>query len=552
MIPHRHMNVRSSEAMASRRFWKGAGALALAAVLAACTGDGGEAGDVGDPVPGGTAIVSVTSDFQAFNPITNSALVTLEVINFALFTPLVQYDANFEPQPYLAEGWELDERGVTMRLRQDMFWHDGEPVTAEDVVFTFDLAKNPETASLLESAYLTMVRSAAVVDAHTVRFEWVAPHSQPMEAFWWAPVPRHLLQDVAPGQLAQAGFNRQPVGSGPFRFVSWDAGQQVILEANPQFPQALGGRPMLDRIVFRVVPESTTRLTELLTGAIDVNYTVLPDEARQVEQQRNVTLHHYPGREFLYVGWNNEREPFRDPRVRRALTHAIDREALREALMFGYAELMSGPVLPFSPLNPGTDPLPYDPEAARRLLAEAGFTPGAGGTMQGPQGPLRFTMMASENRLRQDLATVIQSQLAQVGVQVEVRVMEFQTLLAQHRSRDYESVVSGWSMDNFRVDPTPLFSCEEARRPQSPNRAGYCNPAADELMFAGLRETDTGRSRDIWGNFARILQQDQPITFLFWTEDMAGVAPRLQGVEMDARGKLVNVQQWWIPEGRRR
>jgi peptide/nickel transport system substrate-binding protein len=535
------------------QLWKGMGALVLAAVLAACPGDGGDIGaDVGDPTPGGTGIISVTSDFQAFNPVTNSALVTMEVINFALFTPLVRYNASFEPEPYLAESWDLDERGVTMRLRQDVFWHDGQPITAEDVVFTFDLAKNPETASLLESAYLTMIRSAAVVDPHTVRFEFVAPHSQPMDAFWWAPVPRHVLQGVAPGQLAQAGFNREPVGSGPFRFASWTAGQQVVLEANDQFPQALGGRPLLDRLVFRIVPESTTRLTELLTGAIDVNYTVLPDEARQVEQQRGVTLHHYPSREFLYIGWNNEREPFRDPRVRRGLTHAINRDALIEALMFGYAEPATGPVLPFSPLNPEMQPLAYDPEAARRLFAEAGYTPGPDGTLQGPQGPLRFSIMVSENRLRQDLATVIQNQLADVGVRMELRVMEFQTLLAQHRARDYQAVLSGWSMDNFRVDPTPLFSCEEARREQSPNRAGYCNPEADRLMLAGLQETDAGRGRQIWSDFAQILQQDQPITFLFWTEDMAGVAPRLQGVEMDARGKLVSVQQWWIPANRQR
>jgi len=522
-------------------------------LFAACGTDAGDPGvDAGPASPGGTAVVAVTSDFQAFNPVTNTALVTLELINFALFTPLVQYDSDFQPSPWLAASWDLADDHVVMRLRDDVFWHDGEPVTAEDVVFTFEIAKNPESASLLESAYLTMISGASVIDTHTVRFDFVAPHSQPMDAFWWAPVPRHLLDGVAPAGLAQHGFNRNPVGSGPFRFVSWDAGQQVTLEANDRFPEALGGRPLLDRIVFRIVPESTTRLTELLTGAVDMNYTVLPDEAQQVDQQRNVRLNHYPSREFLYVGWNNEREPFQDPRVRRALAHAIDRDALIEALMFGYAEPASAPILPYSPLDPGIDGVAFDREAARRLLAEAGFTPGADGILRGPGGPLRFTMMVSENRLRQDLATVIQNQLRQVGVDMQLRVMEFQTLLAQHRARDYQSVLSGWSMDNFRVDPMVLFSCEEARREQSPNRAGYCNPEADRLMQAGLRETDGGAARGIWRDFGEILQQDQPITFLFWVEDMAGVSPRLQGADMDARGKMVNVQRWWIPEGQRR
>jgi peptide/nickel transport system substrate-binding protein len=533
---------------------KGLGVGVIALVLAGCPGARDDLGiDAGDPVPGGTGVAAVTSDFQAFNPVTNTALVTMEVNNFALFTPLVQYDENLEVAPYLAESWELDEQGVTMRLRNDVFWHDGQPVTAEDVVFTFDLAKDPASASLLESAYLTMVRSAQVVDPQTVRFEFVAPHAQPMDAFWWAPLPRHLLEGVAPAQLAQHPFNREPVGSGPFRFISWEPGQQLVVEANPQFPQALGGPPMLERIVFRVVPESTTRLTELLTGAIDLNYTVLPDEAEQIRRQRGADLRNYPGREFLYIGWNNEREPFRDPRVRRALGHAIHRDQLIEALMFGFAEPAAGPVPPWSPVQPGIEPLPYDLDTSRRLLAEAGYTAGPDGILRNPQGqPLRFTMMVSENRLRQDLATVIQQQLRQVGADMQIRVMEFQTLLAQHRARDYDSVLSGWVLDNFKVDPTPLFSCEEARREQSPNRAGYCNPQADQLMMAGLQETDAGRAREIWGDFVRLLQQDQPISFLFWTEDMAGVAPRLQGADMDARGKLVNVQRWWIPEGQRR
>jgi peptide/nickel transport system substrate-binding protein len=509
--------------------------------------------DLGDPEPGGLAVASVTSDFQAFNPVINSALVTMEVINFALFTPLIQYDDNLDVAPYLAESWELDDRGVTMRLRSDVLWHDGQPVTAEDVVFTFDLAKNRETASLLESAYLTMVESATVVDAHTVRFEFAAPHSQPMEAFWWAPVPRHLLEGVPPAQLGQAAFNRQPVGSGPFRFVSWEAGQSVTLEANQQFPAGLGGRPLLDRIVFRIVPESTTRLTELLTGAIDVNYTILPDEAQQVEQARGVEIRSYPSREFVYVGWNNQREPFRDPLVRQALAHAINQQEIIDALMFGFADPAAGPIMPQSPLNPDVDPIPHDLERARALFAQAGFTPGADGILRGPQGqPLRFTLMTSENRLRQDISTVLQQQLRRAGVDLQVRVMEFQTLLQQHRARDYEAVLASWTLDNFRVDPTPLFSCEEAQREGSPNRAGYCNPEADRLMLSGMRETDQGRSREIWRDFNLLLQRDQPITFLYWSEEIAGTAPRLQDAEMDARGKLVNLQRWWIPENRRR
>src|SRR5690606_32636288 len=134
-----------------------------------------------------------------------------------------------------------------------------------------------------------------------------------------------------------------------------------------------------------------------------------------------------------------------------------------------------------------------------QLLAEAGFTPGPNGILQRQGQPLRFSLLSSEDRLRQDIGVVLQQQFARIGAQVDVRAVEFQTLLQQHRNRDYQAVISGWSLDTFRVDPSPLFSCEQARIPASANRAGYCNPAADQLIAAGTRETDDAEARRIWG-----------------------------------------------------
>lgn len=523
------------------------GASLLTLTTACGGGDAGGPIEVGEPVQGGTAIVAVTSDFQAFNPVTNTALVTNEVINFMLFTPLIQFDEDLEPVPALAESWELTDEGVTFTLRTDLTWHDGQPVTADDVLFTYEMAKNPESASLLGSAYLTMVTGATVVDPRTIRFDFDGPHSQPLQAFWWPPLPKHLLGSVAASSLAQQPYNRQPVGNGPFRFVSWDAGQQLVLEANQDYPEGLGGRPMVDRIVFRVIPEATTRQTEVLTGGVDINHTVQPEEAEQMEGRSGVRLISFPGREFLYVGWNNEVEPLRDARVRRALGMAIDRQGLIDALMFGHADAAAGMIPPWSPVNPGVEPMAYDTAGARRLLAEAGFTPGPDGILQRQGQPLRFSLLSSEDRLRQDIGVVLQQQFARIGAHADVRAVEFQTLLQQHRNRDYQAVISGWSLDTFRVDPSPLFSCEQARIRGSANRAGYCNPAADQLIAAGTRATDDAEATRIWADFSRILQEDQPITFLVWQQQMAAVGQRLQGVEMDVRGKFRTARDWWIP-----
>lgn len=531
---------------------RGGALLALAAAVAACGGgDGGggnAGGDAGPPVEGGAAVVAVKSDFDSFNPVTNSALATDDVLKYMLFTPLIQFDEKLNPVPHLAERWELSDSSVTFHLREGVTWHDGRPVTAEDVKFTFDLAKNPETASSLGEVYLGLVKSATVVDPKTIRFDFEAPHAQPLDDFWWAPVPKHLLENVPPGELTQAEFNRKPVGSGPFKLAEWQPGQQVVLEKNPQFSAAMGGPPRLDRVVFRIIPESTTRLQELLSGQMDVNYTVLPDEAQQVRNQRGVELFHYPSREFTYIGWNNERELFKDARVRRALTMALNREQMIEALMFGFAKPGGSVLPPISPLAPDQAPLPFDPAQAKQLLAQAGWTDSNGDGILDKNGqPFRFTLITnSSNKLFTDLAQVVQNQLKQVGVAVEIQPVEFQSMLRQHKAREYDAIITNWTWDYFKLDPTPLFSCASAQREQSPNRAGYCNPQLDQLMDRALRTMDPAQARPLWAQFAQQLQQDQPVTVLFWAEEIAGVGPRLQGVEMDARSKLVNVQEWWL------
>ncbi|HEX5871537.1 MAG TPA: ABC transporter substrate-binding protein, partial [Longimicrobium sp.] len=312
--------------------------------FAAC-GGGGDARGGGDakgekggtPVEGGTVAIDMLADFQAFNPVTNTHLTTDDVVKHMLFTPLIQYDAKLQPVPWLAERWELTDSAVTFFLRRDVTWHDGKPVTAEDVKFTFDLAKDPATASLLGSAYMNMVQSATVVDPHTVRFSFVAPHAQALDGFWWPPLPKHLLGNVAAAELGRHPFNRQPVGSGPFKFVEWRPSQSATFEANPQFPAALGGRPNLDRVVFRVTPEATTMVTELINGTADmIGYTLLPDQAAQIRNQSGVELRHYPSREFTFFAWNNTRPLFADARVRRAMTMGINRQQIIDGLLQGF------------------------------------------------------------------------------------------------------------------------------------------------------------------------------------------------------------------------
>jgi peptide/nickel transport system substrate-binding protein len=522
--------------------------LACGLVLSlACSGDRQGSGD--DASTRGTVIVAFNAETQSFNPLVNTDQNTNEVNYYMLFTPLVGYDERFEPVPYLARSWELEPGAVTFQLHDDVRWHDGFPVTAYDVAFTFRRAKDPETASVLASAYLDRVSAVQVIDSFTVRFEFSEPHARPLDGFWWPPVPQHLLEDVPASELVRAGFNRQPVGSGPFRFVSWQSGASVTLERNLGFPESLGGPPQVDRVVIRFIGDASTLLAETLTGGIDINGSLFPDQTERVEATPGVRLLAWPSREYYYIGWNTRNPQLSDPRIRRALTQSIDRQQLIDVLLFRRGRLATGTIAPWHPMYEPIAPLPFDPAAAAASLDSAGWRDRDGdGVREDADGvPFRFTLMTNhENPVRVDIAQVVQSALARVGVPVDVRTLEWQTLLTRHRAREFDAVVQSWVLDNFRVEPFSLFHSSQADLPGSYNRSGLKDERVDRLMEQAMRAADPDSARQGWTEFALALQQAQPFTFLMWLDDLAVVSDRVQNVTMDARGTLVGVAEWTV------
>jgi len=532
------------------RLRRAAAVAALVALhaLAACGGEVGPAG-------GGTIVVGMRSDFGGFNPITNSDLYTGELINFALFTPLVQYDADLNVVPHLAQSWqEHGDTAVVFELRRDVRWHDGRSVTAEDVVFTFERAKDPQTTSpLLGPVFLQHVAAAQVIDSFTVRFRYARPHAQALEDFWWAPVPRHLLETIPAAELRNAAFNRQPVGSGPYRLVEWRAAERLVLERNPDYPESLGGPPPSQRVVLRIIPEASTLLTELVRGGVHVDIPVVPDQVDQVGAESALRLFAYPGRTLYYIGWNNARAPFDDARVRRALALAIDRRDIIAALLHGQGELAESPIPPWSPVHPGgVAPVAQSIDDAVALLELAGWRDRDGdGIRENAEGaPLRFDMLSSDDVLRRAVVEVLQSQLRRVGADARIRIVEFQTMIADHRSRNFDAIFTNWILDNFQVAATPraLLHSAEADRAGSPNRSSVRDVELDRLIEQGEAATDPAEQRRIWHQFTMRLQQQQPVTFMFWLNELAAAHSSVTGVEMDPRGEFLTVARWSVME----
>jgi peptide/nickel transport system substrate-binding protein len=339
-------------------------------------------------------------------------------------------------------------------------------------------------------------------------------------------------------------------------------GQEWVFEANRDFPEALGGRPYLDRIVYRAIPEQTTLLTELFTGGIDVFLQPSPSFAGQIEASPDTRLVTTPFRQYDYIAWNTRRPQFRDPRVRRALTMALDRAQLVAALRHGYGEVGRGTVTPahwaFDPEDPETL-LPHDPEGARRLLAEAGWEPGPDGVLRDREGnPFRFTLVTNAgNDVRRDAAEIAQAQLRPLGIVVQPRQLEFTTMLSMlqgrldgsgRRVRDFDAVIGGWVVF-FRQDDADILHCRAVDGPFQ--YVGYCNPRVDALIDTLAVVMDREEARPLWREYQRLIVRESPYTVLFYHTQITGVRTRLRDVTIDIRGETARARDWWVAPARR-
>ena len=531
---------------AARRAAFGSAAASLL-LLGACA-DAPEAADAGDEVAvGGTVVVAGPVDLGLLNPLAATQSTTQEFVRHALFLPLLRMRPDMTAAPGLAERWEVEgDSLVTFHLRDDVRWHDGTPTTAEDVAFTFRAIKDPATA-FSDPVRFAAWDSVEVVDSVTVRFR-VRPG--PDRLFGWtltAIAPAHLLADVPAAEMARASFNQAPTGNGPFRFVSRRANDRVVFEADTAFPEALGGRPNVDRLVYRVIPESTARVAELVAGGVDLALAYPLDDLAQLVGGRSAI--ESEARQVSFVGWNARRPPLGDPRVRTALSLAIDRREIVAARREGHGSVAVAAVPPDHwAFHDGLAPLPYEPGRARALLAEAGYLDrdGDGVLEDGAGDPLRIELKypGQDPNFRAS-SEMIRSDLEAIGVDLRPVGLEGGTLVAHvtGAQRDFDAVLLSFEFD-LRPNLRDLFHSGASAGPFA--FAGYSDPELDAVIDSLALALDRDRERALWHRAQEILLRDQPWTFLYYFPNLAGVSQRLRGVEMDVRGQLATVKDWWL------
>lgn len=512
--------------------------LMLALFLTACAGGSdsseGESNPegttgTGEEAQGGDLILAVLSDASSLDP-HGANDVPSSVVQENIFETLVQTDENNEIIPGLAESWEaIDELTWSFKLQEGVTFHDGEAFNAEAVKMNLDRIRDEELGSPRANLF-AMITNVEVVDEYEVEITTEYPFS---------PLLSHLSHNsggmISPASIeadyeaiANGGdpfsvVSENPIGTGYFKFESWNAGSEIRLVKNEDYWDDPAN---VDSVTFRVVPDSQVRAADLETGNVHIIDPVQPNEVARIENSGVASVLRTPSSSLAYLGFNVQKEPFDDPLVRRAISYAIDREAIISGIYEDYAIPAIGPLAPgIFGYTDDIDTIEYNMDEARSLLAEAGMEEG-----------FTTTIWTNDNPQRQAIAVLVQEALAQLNIEASIEVLEFGAYLDQTAAGEHDMFILGYSNPTGDADYQMygLFHTEQIGNPG--NRSFYSNPEVDALLDEGRRATDPEEREEIYAEVAQLLTNDAPMAFLLHQEYLNGVADTVSGFDIDAAG----------------
>ena len=479
--------------------------------------------------PAGTLVVGLVAEPVNLDPPQVTDLNSNRVGRRIVETLVTFPEESTQIVPGLAESWTISKDGLqyTFKLRRGITFHDGTPLNAEAVKFSIERQINPNHPAYKLGKYpfanffFGNVKAVEVLSEERVAFLL-----NEARASFIAVLAQGAASIVSPTAVMKWGpdYPTHPVGTGPFRFASWDRGQRVVLEKNPTYWKY----PVkVERVIYRPIVEDQARLTELLTGTLDVIVGVPADFVSQLEQNAKITLLKQVGAHVWYLGMNNQKKPFDDKRVRQALNYAVNKDAIVKDVLKGTGAASRGPVLPGTwGADPALKPYPYDPERAKKLLAEAGYPSGFSTTLWVPES-------GSGMQAPVAMSTVMQSNLKAVGVNVSLQTMEWGAYLAKLRTKEQELFALSWMAGTEDPDMVmyPLLHSSQWT-PVGPNRALYKNARFDTLLQQARLTTDQAKRAQLYREAQRVLVDDAPWVFVDHEIQIAALSKRVQGFKL--------------------
>lgn len=528
--------------------------LAAALALSACT-RGSETTSTASA--GGTLVVALPGDADVLLPPVTSSLLSLNISD-RIFPRLAEIglalntvdDSGFAPS--LARRWEhRDSTTIVFHLDPRARWQDGPPVTADDVVFTYQVY----TDSLVGAPFLPNLAGIASVtkdDSLTVvfRFRHAYPEQLYDATYHMRIVPKHLLDSIPRDRLSSSAFGRRPVGVGPFRFLRWEAGTEIVLAADPG---SFFGRPRLDRIVFRVMPDVSAAVSALIAGEADA-IEVIPqrDEIERALQAPDLRLLAYPSPFVAGLVFNlRPGRLFADRELRRAIAMAVDRETIVRSIFGPYGEVPVGATSREQWIaSNDVRQLGFDTLQAKRILDDRGWRYASGAGVRLKNGsPLRFTLLVpTTSRIRQQASVLMQAQLKALGVDLRIQPLEFNLFERRTASGDFDVSFFSRTLDPSPASLLQFWSTASIGRD---NVGGYASPAFDSIVTAAIAAPSRAAAAPLWRQALERLNDDAAGVFVYAPRNNAAFHRRLENVSIRPDSWLATVAAWSIAPDRR-
>uniref|UniRef100_A0A7V0Z7S2 TonB family protein n=1 Tax=candidate division WOR-3 bacterium TaxID=2052148 RepID=A0A7V0Z7S2_UNCW3 len=492
---------------------------------------------------GGTLVIGTTDLPPVLSPLQPSVLGSNDILNL-LFMTLHRIDPHTgKMKPELATSWEFSEdlTSITYYLRKDIKWWDGEPVTAEDVLYTYEKMQEPKT-NYPFIASLKYIKKVELIDKYTIKFSFTQVYANLLTDSDIMPVPRHIYE-----KFGEEFGKTKIVGNGPYKVKEWVPGSGLTLTANENYYR---GRPPLDEIVIKYYNNMETMIADFEQGNIDVAFNLTPADAKKFSSNKNINVFSKPGNSYIYIGWNLENEFLKDKEIRKALTMAINRTQILNDVLLGMGQVSLGP-LPHSSwaFNENITPIEFNLAKAKEILLSKGFEDRNRNKILDKNGKdITLTIITNvENPERIQILNFVASYLTQLGIKVNAQTMGVGSFISALINRKYDGFIMGWSVGD-KIDPT-LYWHSDPNRGKF-NFVRYKNPVVDSLIDVGTTMLNRRKAKEIWGEFQKRVYEDQPYTFLVVPNEISANYKRVKGT--DEGIALASAYTYWIPETERR
>lgn len=502
--------------------------------------------DSDSPVDGDWLIYHLLSEPATLNPITATDAAE-STINGGVYETLIERDdATLDLVPLLAESWEIsnDKLSFTFKLREDVKWHDGVQFTAADVVFSYNSIMSPEVDSPHLRSYYQEILSVEVLNKFEVKFTYSRPYFLALEFCGGMPiVPKHIFEK---GNFNKNPAGRSPVGTGPYKFVKWVTGREIVLEKNSDY---WGKKPNLEKIVFKTISDPTVAFQVLKRQEIDFSRLTPIQWDRQSDTKNfknNFNKYSYFRPNYSFIGWNSKKPFFEDKNVRKAMTHLLNRKLILEKVLLGLGAIVSSPFYLNSPeYDKSIEPYSYDPNEAKKLLDEAGWIDRDGDGIRDKNGEkFEFEfLLPSGSDTGEKIATIFKEELDKIGIIMKIRKTEWAVFTTRLNERKFDAVTLAWSM-GVESDPYQIWSSTQTEK--GSNFVGFENKKADDLIEEARKEFDREKRIELYRKFSEIVHEEQPYTFLFCRKSTVAVNNRFENVEVYPLG--LDPIEWYVPK----